>query len=90
VPVRLNETTRAFFTNMAKASPPDAAARYRAILDPTSPAGRSADDYLTEQEPGFASMLHLCGSFLVQRIALLFCGNRAASSAGPEERSGNG
>jgi acetylornithine deacetylase/succinyl-diaminopimelate desuccinylase-like protein len=57
IPVRLNDTTRAFFTKMAEVSPPDAAARYRAILDPTSPAGRAADDYVAEHEPGYASML---------------------------------
>ena len=56
-PIRLNETTRAFFTKMADVSPPDAAARYRALLDPTSPAGRAADDYLAEHEPNYASML---------------------------------
>ena len=57
VPVRLNDTTRAFFTKMAEVSAPEAAARYRAILDPTSPAGRAADDYMAEHEPGYASML---------------------------------
>ena len=51
VPVRLNDTTRAFFTKMAEVSPPADAARYRAILDPTSPAGIAADDYFAANEP---------------------------------------
>lgn len=57
VPVRLNDTTRAFFTKMAEVSPPTDAARYRAILDPTSPAGIAADDYFAVNEPSYASML---------------------------------
>jgi acetylornithine deacetylase/succinyl-diaminopimelate desuccinylase-like protein len=57
VPVRLNDTTRAFFTKMAEVSPPADAARYRAILDPTSPAGIAADDYFAANEPSYASML---------------------------------
>jgi acetylornithine deacetylase/succinyl-diaminopimelate desuccinylase-like protein len=57
VPVRLNETTRAFFTKMAGVAAPAAAARYRAILDPTSPAGIAADDYFAANEPAYASML---------------------------------
>jgi len=46
VPVRLNETTREFFAKMAEVSSPGDAARYRAILDPTSPAGIAADNLL--------------------------------------------
>ena len=57
VPVRLNDTTRAFFTKMAEVSPAVEAARYRAILDPTSPAGIAADDYFAANEPSYASML---------------------------------
>jgi acetylornithine deacetylase/succinyl-diaminopimelate desuccinylase-like protein len=57
VPVRLNDTTRAFFTKMASVSAPAESARYRAILDPTSPAGIAADDYFTANEPSYASML---------------------------------
>ena len=48
--LRLNETTRAFFTKMAEVSSPADAARYRAILDPTSPVGISADDYCSANE----------------------------------------
>lgn len=57
VPVRLNDTTRAFFTKMAEVSPPADAARYRAILDPSSAAGVAADDYFAANEPSYASML---------------------------------
>ena len=57
VPVRLNETTRAFFTKMAEVSPLADAARYRAILDPTSPAGIAADDYFAANETLYASIV---------------------------------
>jgi acetylornithine deacetylase/succinyl-diaminopimelate desuccinylase-like protein len=57
VPVRLNETTREFFKRMAAVSTGEAAARYRAILEPDSPAGVAADDYFQEHEPRYASML---------------------------------
>jgi acetylornithine deacetylase/succinyl-diaminopimelate desuccinylase-like protein len=30
-PIRLNETTRAYFEKLAQVSPPEAAARYRAV-----------------------------------------------------------
>jgi acetylornithine deacetylase/succinyl-diaminopimelate desuccinylase-like protein len=57
VPMRLNETTRAFFTRMAAISPEADAARYRALLDPASPAALAADAYFAEREPGYASMM---------------------------------
>jgi acetylornithine deacetylase/succinyl-diaminopimelate desuccinylase-like protein len=54
-PVRLNETTRAYFAGLASISPPAEAARYRALLDPQRAA--SAQRYLAEHEPAHYSML---------------------------------
>ncbi len=54
-PVRLNETTSAYFTRLAEISPPEAAARYRAVLDPARI--REIDEYFREHEPHHASML---------------------------------
>jgi acetylornithine deacetylase/succinyl-diaminopimelate desuccinylase-like protein len=53
--IRMNETTSAYFRRLAEISPPEAAARYRAVLDP-SKAG-AADEYFLEHEPRHASML---------------------------------
>lgn len=54
-PIRLNETTAAYFERLASISPPDAAERYLAVLDP----GRAseADEYFLANEPRHASML---------------------------------
>jgi acetylornithine deacetylase/succinyl-diaminopimelate desuccinylase-like protein len=54
-PVRLNDTTRAYFERLAKLSPPDAAARYHQLLRP----GNSDDvqEYLAINEPRLSSTL---------------------------------
>ena len=54
-PVRLNDTTRAYFERLAKLSPPDAAARYQKLLRP----GNSDDvqEYLATNEPRMNSTL---------------------------------
>ena len=54
-PMRLNETTRAFFERLATISPPAEAARYRAILagDETG----TVQEYFAEHEPRFNSTL---------------------------------
>jgi acetylornithine deacetylase/succinyl-diaminopimelate desuccinylase-like protein len=57
VPMRLNETTAAFFTRMAEISPGTDAARYRALLEPSSPAALTADAWLADREPGYSSMM---------------------------------
>jgi len=57
VPVRLNATTTAFFKRMAEIMPEPEAALYRALLDPGSAAADAADSYLSENVPGYASML---------------------------------
>jgi len=57
VPIRLNATTREFFSRMAAISTGVEAARYGAVLTPDSPAAAAADDYFLEHEPRYASML---------------------------------
>jgi len=54
-PIRLNETTAAYFQRLASISPADAAERYLAVLDP----GRASesDEYFLTNEPRHASML---------------------------------
>jgi acetylornithine deacetylase/succinyl-diaminopimelate desuccinylase-like protein len=55
MPVRLNETTRAYFEKLATISTAERAARYRALLKPKgSPA---AERYLAEHEPTHYAML---------------------------------
>lgn len=56
-PIRLNETTRAYFERLAAGARPDDAARYRAVLEPASPAAAAAVDYFARVEPSRASML---------------------------------
>jgi acetylornithine deacetylase/succinyl-diaminopimelate desuccinylase-like protein len=57
VPMRLNATTTEFFKRMADISPETEAVRYRALLDPASPAAAAADAYFAEHEPGYSSMM---------------------------------
>jgi acetylornithine deacetylase/succinyl-diaminopimelate desuccinylase-like protein len=54
-PMRLNDTTRTYFEKLATISPPDSAARYNSLLNPTTSA--AAQRYLAENEPGRSSML---------------------------------
>jgi acetylornithine deacetylase/succinyl-diaminopimelate desuccinylase-like protein len=54
-PMYLNETTRVYFDRLAGISPPDKAARYRALLD--SQRSKQVQRYLAENEPGLYSML---------------------------------
>jgi acetylornithine deacetylase/succinyl-diaminopimelate desuccinylase-like protein len=54
-PMHLNETTRVYFDRLAGISPPDKAARYRALLDPQR--ARQVQRYLAENEPALYSML---------------------------------
>jgi acetylornithine deacetylase/succinyl-diaminopimelate desuccinylase-like protein len=53
--IRLNETTSAFFKRLAEISEPEAAARYRAVADPTKV--KEADAYFRRFEPRLAAML---------------------------------
>jgi len=54
-PIRLNEATRAYFRGLAAISPPQDAARYRAVLDPAR--AEAADRYFLDHEPGHYTML---------------------------------
>jgi acetylornithine deacetylase/succinyl-diaminopimelate desuccinylase-like protein len=54
-PMRLNQTTRAYFERLAAISPSAEAARYRAILDPAR--APEADRYFQQHEPGNYSVL---------------------------------
>ncbi|MFN0106327.1 MAG: M20/M25/M40 family metallo-hydrolase [Bryobacteraceae bacterium] len=54
-PLRLNDTTRAYFERLATISAPGDAARYNGLLDPART--ESIQDYLQANEPGHYSML---------------------------------
>lgn len=54
-PMRLNETTRAYFEKLAAISTPERAAIYKALLDPKS--APDAQKFLREHSPGEYSML---------------------------------
>ena len=54
-PIRLNETTAAYFERLAAISPADAAERYLKVLDPDRVS--EADEYFLSNEPRHASML---------------------------------
>ena len=58
-PMRLNDTTRAYFERLAAISPPEQAAVYKTLVDPkAAPAATArAQNYLREREPGSYSML---------------------------------
>lgn len=56
-PVRLSDTTTSFFSRMASVSSPEAAERYRAMLNPGSPEGQAALAYLKSNEPRNAAVL---------------------------------
>jgi acetylornithine deacetylase/succinyl-diaminopimelate desuccinylase-like protein len=56
-PIRLNETTAAYFKRLAQIVPADEAERYRNVLSPDPAVSGPADDYFLEHEPRHASML---------------------------------
>lgn len=56
-PIRINDTSREYFTRMSQISPAADAARYRAVLDPTSQAASDAVDYFARTQPRLASTL---------------------------------
>ncbi len=56
-PIRLNETTASYFRRLARISAPEAAARYRSIVETNTATALAADDYFLEYEPRHASML---------------------------------
>jgi acetylornithine deacetylase/succinyl-diaminopimelate desuccinylase-like protein len=56
-PIRLNDTTGAYFARLAEISPPAEAQRYRDILSLDSKKRDAADEYFLENEPRHASMI---------------------------------
>lgn len=54
-PMRLNDTTRAYFERLATISPPEARARYNGLLDPAKTV--AIQEYLRLNEPFHNSML---------------------------------
>jgi acetylornithine deacetylase/succinyl-diaminopimelate desuccinylase-like protein len=56
-PPRLNETTGMYFKRLADISPPEDAARYRALLSLDQKAVEAAYRYMVEHEPRHAAML---------------------------------
>lgn len=54
-PIRLNETTKAYFEKLAAVSTPENASRYRGLLDPARSS--TIARYLAEHEPGRHTML---------------------------------
>ena len=56
-PIRLNDTTRAYFKALATISTPEDAKRYLAILSSDAKAASAADEYFLSNEPRHASML---------------------------------
>jgi len=59
-PVRLNETTRMYFTRLAQMSAGVEAQRYRDVLDPKKAAG--VDEYFRANDPTNAARLHATAS----------------------------
>ena len=57
-PIRLSDTTTTMLARLADISPADAAARYRALLNPGSTAAEEAMLYLLDNEPATAALLH--------------------------------
>jgi len=56
-PMRINETTAAYFKRLATVSTPAEAARYRDVLNPDPKISGPADAYLRKNEPSHWSML---------------------------------
>ena len=56
-PVRLNETTRAYFERLASISTPEEARHYRAILNADPKTVDGADEHFLTREPRHASMI---------------------------------
>ena len=61
-PIRLNETTAAYFKRLAEISPPALAKIYRDVLSSDPVVQKAADDWLFENEPRHSSMLRTSAS----------------------------
>ena len=57
-PLRVNETTGAYFKKLATMRPPDVAKMYRDVLNPDPKISRAAANWMLENEPQHWSMLH--------------------------------
>jgi acetylornithine deacetylase/succinyl-diaminopimelate desuccinylase-like protein len=57
-PLRINETTGAYFKKLATMRPPDVAKMYRDVLNPDPKVSRAAAGWMLENEPQHWSMLH--------------------------------
>ena len=57
-PLRLNETTGAYFRKLSTIAPPERAKRYRDILSLDPKVSKAADEWLAFNEPQHWSMLH--------------------------------
>lgn len=56
-PMRINETTAAYFKRLASVSSPEDAKRYQDLLSPDPKVSKPADDYMRKNEPRHWSML---------------------------------
>ena len=56
-PMRINETTAAYFKRLASVSSPEEARRYQALLSPDPKVSGPATDYMRKNEPRHWSML---------------------------------
>jgi acetylornithine deacetylase/succinyl-diaminopimelate desuccinylase-like protein len=56
-PLRINETTAAYFKRLATVSSPEDAKRYQALLSPDPKVSGPANDYIRKNEPRHWSML---------------------------------
>jgi len=56
--MRINETTGSYFRKLAATAPPEAAKRYRDLLNPDPKVAKPAADWMLEHEPEHWSMLH--------------------------------
>jgi len=57
IPIRMNETTSAYFERLAAISTPEDARRYMDVLHPDPDVRAQADEYFRRHEPRHASML---------------------------------
>jgi acetylornithine deacetylase/succinyl-diaminopimelate desuccinylase-like protein len=57
-PLRVNETTGAYFRKLATMAPPDIAKRYRDVLSPDPKVSGPAAEWMLENQPQHWSMLH--------------------------------
>jgi acetylornithine deacetylase/succinyl-diaminopimelate desuccinylase-like protein len=57
-PLRINETTGAYFRKLSTIAPAAAAKHYRDVLSPDPNVSKPAEDWLLENEPQHWSMLH--------------------------------